>query len=58
MLVFEWFKRFQVGEQDVEDENIGKISSLIRYDRWLTSRAVAVGVTKVCVKQTLYNSLI
>lgn len=69
--VFEWFKRFQDGREDVEDdarpgrpstsktdENIEKIGNLIRSDRRLTVRAIAetVGIDKECVRQILHNN--
>ncbi|EFN86290.1 Putative uncharacterized protein FLJ37770, partial [Harpegnathos saltator] len=64
--VFECFKRFQDGREDVENdsrpnrpstsktnENIEKVDNLIRSDRRVTIRAIAetVGIDKECVKQ-------
>ncbi|GFT54362.1 protein GVQW3 [Trichonephila clavipes] len=70
--VFEWFKRFKDGRQDVEDdsrpgrpstsktdENVEKVASLIRSDRRLSIRAIAetVNIDKECVRQILYDNL-
>ncbi|GFV45528.1 protein GVQW3 [Trichonephila clavipes] len=70
--VFEWFKRFQDGRQDVEDnsrsgrpstsktdENVEKVASLIRSDRRLSIRAIAetVNIDKECVRQILHDNL-
>lgn len=70
--VFEWFKRFQDGRQDVEDDsrpgrpstsktddNVEKVANLIRSDRRLSIRAVAesVGIDKECVRQILRDNL-
>ncbi|EGI58630.1 FLJ37770-like protein [Acromyrmex echinatior] len=64
--VFEWFKRFQDGREDVEDDsrpgrpstsktddNIETIGNLIRSDRRLSIRAIGetVGIDKECVWQ-------
>ena len=69
--VFEWFKRFQDGREDVEDdsrpgcpsmsktdETIEKVGNLIRSDRRLTIRAIAetVGIDQECVRQILHNN--
>lgn len=70
--VFEWFKRFKNGREDVEDdersgrpstsktdENVEKIRILIRSDRRLTIRAIAetVGIDKESVRQILHENL-
>ncbi|GFX00422.1 protein GVQW3 [Trichonephila clavipes] len=70
--VFEWFKRFKDGRQDVEDdsrpghpstsktdENVEKVASLIRSDRRLSIRAIAetVNIDKECVRQILHDNL-
>ncbi|GFX69366.1 mariner Mos1 transposase [Trichonephila clavipes] len=70
--VFEWFKRFKDGRQDVEDdsrpgrlstsktdENVEKVASLIRFDRRLSIRAIAetVNIDKECVRQILHDNL-
>lgn len=65
--VFEWFKRFQDGREDVEDDsrpgrpstsktndNIETIGNLvIRSDRRLSIRTIGetVGIDKECVRQ-------
>lgn len=64
--VFEWFKRFQDGREDVEDDSRPEwmkilkksVISLIRSDRRLTIRAIAetVGIDKECVRQILHNN--
>ena len=69
--VFEWFKRFQEGQEDVQDDsrpdrsstsktdgNIEKIGNLIRSDRRLSIRAIAetVGIDKESVRQILHNN--
>ncbi|GFX43394.1 protein GVQW3 [Trichonephila clavipes] len=66
--VFEWFKRFKDGRQDVEDdsqpgrpstsktdENVEQVASLIRSDRRFSIRAIAetVNIDKECVKSAL-----
>lgn len=68
--VFEWFKRFQAGREDVEDDsrpgrpstsktgdNIERVGALSRSDRRLSIRAIAetVGIDKECVRQILRN---
>ncbi|EGI60514.1 FLJ37770-like protein, partial [Acromyrmex echinatior] len=68
--VFEWFKRFQDGREDVEDDsrpgrpstsktddNI-EIGNLVRSDRRLSIRAIGetVGIDKECVRQILHNN--
>ncbi|GFS77214.1 protein GVQW3 [Trichonephila clavipes] len=70
--VFEWFKRFNDGRQDVEDdsrpgrpstsktdENVEKVASFIRSDRRLSIRAIAeaVNIDKECVWQILHDNL-
>ncbi|GFT47338.1 mariner Mos1 transposase [Trichonephila clavipes] len=70
--VFQWFKRFKDGRQDVEDdsrpgrpstskteENVEKVASLIRSDRRLSIRAIAetVNIDKECVRQILHDNL-
>lgn len=70
--VFEWYKRFQDGREDVKDdarpgrpttsstdENIEKIGKLVRSDRRLSIRAIAetVGIDKECVRQILHENL-
>ncbi|GFT52210.1 protein GVQW3 [Trichonephila clavipes] len=70
--VFEWFKRFKDGRQDVEDdsrpgrpstsktdENVEKVASLIRSDRRLSIPAIAetVNIDKECVRQILHDNL-
>ncbi|GFV23239.1 protein GVQW3 [Trichonephila clavipes] len=70
--VFEWFERFKVGRQDVEDdsrpgcpptqktdENVERVASLIRSDRLLSIRAIAetVNIDKECVRQILHDNL-
>ncbi|GFS88083.1 protein GVQW3 [Trichonephila clavipes] len=70
--VFEWFKRFKDGRQDVEDdsrpgrlstsktdENVERFASLIRSDRLLSIRAIAetVKIDKECVRQVLHDNL-
>ncbi|GFS78965.1 protein GVQW3 [Trichonephila clavipes] len=70
--VFEWFKHFKDGRQDVEDdsrpgrpstskteENVEKVASLIRSDRRLSIRAIAetVNIDKECVRQILHDNL-
>ncbi|GFX37903.1 protein GVQW3 [Trichonephila clavipes] len=71
--VFEWFKLFKDGRQDVEDdsrpvngastsktdENVEKVASLIRSDRRLSIRAIAetVNIDKECVRQILHDNL-
>ncbi|GFT06949.1 protein GVQW3 [Trichonephila clavipes] len=70
--VFEWFKRFKDGRQDVEDdsrpgrpstsktdENVEKVASLIRSNRRLSIRAIAetVNIDKECVRQILHDNL-
>ncbi|GFT23340.1 protein GVQW3 [Trichonephila clavipes] len=70
--VFEWFKRFKDGRQDVEDdsrpgrpstsktdENVEKVASLIRSDRRLSICAIAetVNIDKECVRQILLDNL-
>ncbi|MGP1955718.1 MAG: hypothetical protein ACTS8W_02520, partial [Arsenophonus sp. NC-PY1-MAG3] len=69
--VFEWFKHFQGGQQDVEDDlrpgrpttsktddNVKKVANLIRIDRQLSICAVAetVGIDKECVRQILRDN--
>lgn len=69
--VFEWFKRFQDGQEDVEDDsrpgrpstsktddNIEKIGNLVRSDRQLSIRTIAetVGIDKESVRQILHNN--
>lgn len=69
--VFEWFKRFQDGREDVQDDsrpgrpstsktddNIEKIGNLIRSDRRLSIRAIAetVRIDKESVRQILHNN--
>ena len=69
--VFEWLKRFQKGQEDVQDDsrpgrsstsktdgNIEKIGNLIRSDRRLSIRAIAetVGIVKESVLQILHNN--
>ncbi|EGI64099.1 FLJ37770-like protein [Acromyrmex echinatior] len=69
--VFEWFKRFQDGREDVEgdsrpgrpstsktDDNIETIGNLVRFDRRLSIRAIGetVGIDKECVRQILHNN--
>ena len=71
--VFEWFKRFQDGREDVEDDarpgrpstsktdkNIEKIGNLVRSDRRFSICAIAetVGIDKECVRQILRNNFI
>ncbi|GFV97154.1 protein GVQW3 [Trichonephila clavipes] len=71
-LVFEWFKRFKDGRQDVEDdswpgrpstsktdENVEKVASLIQSDRRLSIRAIAetVNIDKECLRQILLDNL-
>ncbi|EGI61189.1 FLJ37770-like protein [Acromyrmex echinatior] len=66
--VFEWFKRFQDGREDVEDDsrpgcpstsktddNIETIDNLVRSDRRL-SIGETVGIDKECVRQILHNN--
>ncbi|GFX18014.1 ADAMTS-like protein 3 [Trichonephila clavipes] len=70
--LFEWYKRFKDGQQDVEDdsrpgrpstsktdENVEKVASLIRSDRRLSIRAIAetVNSDKECVRQILHDNL-
>ncbi|GFU27232.1 protein GVQW3 [Trichonephila clavipes] len=70
--VFEGFKRFKDGRQDVEDdswpgrpstsktdENVEKVASLIRPDRRLSIRAIAetVNIDKECVRKILHDNL-
>ncbi|GFX16759.1 protein GVQW3 [Trichonephila clavipes] len=70
--VFEWFKRFKDGRQDVEDdsrpgrpstsktdENVEKVACLIRSGRRLSIRAIAetVNIDKECVRQILHDNL-
>ncbi|GFV01538.1 protein GVQW3 [Trichonephila clavipes] len=70
--VFEWFKRFKDGRQDIEDdswpgrlstsktdENVEKVASLIWSDRRLSIRAIAetVNIDKECVRQILHDNL-
>ncbi|GFU20161.1 protein GVQW3 [Trichonephila clavipes] len=70
--VFEWFKRFKDGRQDVEDdsrsgrpstsktdEDVEKVASLIRSDRRLSIRAIAktVNIDKECVRKILHDNL-
>ncbi|GFW01038.1 protein GVQW3 [Trichonephila clavipes] len=70
--IFEWFKRFKDGRQDVEDdsrpgrpsmsktdENVKKIASFIRSDRRLSIRAIAetINIDKECVLQILHDNL-
>ncbi|GFV44653.1 protein GVQW3 [Trichonephila clavipes] len=70
--VFEWFKRFKDGRQDVEDDSrpcrpstsktdeyVEKVASLIRSDRRLSIHAVAetVNIDKECVRQILHDNL-
>ncbi|KAG5316744.1 GVQW3 protein, partial [Acromyrmex insinuator] len=65
--VFEWFKRFQDGREDVgddsrpgrpsmskTDDNIETIGNLVRSDRRLSIRAIGetVGIDKECAKRT------
>lgn len=69
--VLEWFKRFQDGREDVQDDsrpgrpstsktddNIEKIGNLIRSDRRLSIRAIAetVRIDKESVRQILHNN--
>lgn len=69
--VFEWFKRFQDGREDISDdlrtgrpcsvktdENIERIGNLVRQDRRLTIRAISelTGIDKECVRQILHDS--
>lgn len=70
--VFDWYKRFQDGREDVEDdarpgrpstsktdENIEKIANLIRTDAGLSVRAIAenVQIDKETVRQILQHNL-
>lgn len=69
--VFEWYKRFKEGREDVEDdprpgrpstsktdENIEKIGKVIRQDHRLSIRAVAEteGIDKESVRQILHEN--
>ena len=66
--VFEWFRRFKDGRQDVEDDsrpghpltlgtddNVEKVASLIRSDRRLSIRAIAETVRRKNKKKTTRN---
>lgn len=70
--VFDWYKRFQDGREDVEDDarpgrpstsktdkNIEKIANLIRTDAGLSVRAIAenVQIDKETVRQILQHNL-
>ena len=69
--VYNWFKRFQDGREDVEDDprsgrpstsktdkNIEKVGVLVRSDRRLTIRMISntVGIDKESVRQILHDN--
>ena len=70
--VYEWYKRFQDGREDVEDderpgrpstsrtdENVEKVKEMVMNDRWITIREVAhnVGISIGSCYEILSNVL-
>jgi len=69
--VFEWFKRFKEGREEIGDDqrpgrpstsktdaNIEKVGEIVRQNRHLTIRAVAelINIEKETVRQNLHNN--